>query len=292
VGIGRSFNTNSTLANVGEVIIYPAEIIGAGRNKIESYLAIKYGITLDQTTAQNYTLSNNAIAWNASLAGIFSRDIAGIARDDISSLSQTKSQSANNTGDIIVSTVGTIGSNYQSLVWANDGTATGSFTSTDSPTGYSRITREWQFQEKNVDIGNVKVSYPASSFASGATSPMYMLVDSNSVFATGSAVYTGTLVGANWEFIANIADMAYITFAKSVPTDTTPPTILSNSIASGTLAPIGTFPITVTYADTGSTINTGSLSGAIYAWDATGATWDIINIASPYLSVTSASTST
>jgi hypothetical protein len=25
-GIGRSFNTNSTLANVGEVIIYPTEV--------------------------------------------------------------------------------------------------------------------------------------------------------------------------------------------------------------------------------------------------------------------------
>jgi hypothetical protein len=60
IGIGRSNTTNSTLANVGEVILYPTEIIGANRNKVESYLAIKYGITLDQSTAQNYTLSNNA----------------------------------------------------------------------------------------------------------------------------------------------------------------------------------------------------------------------------------------
>ena len=81
---------------MGEVIIYPTEVIGLNRNKIETYLAIKYGITLDQATAQNYTLSNTGVAWDAALAGIFNRDIAGIARDDISSLNQAKSQSVNN----------------------------------------------------------------------------------------------------------------------------------------------------------------------------------------------------
>jgi hypothetical protein len=291
-GIGRSFNTNSTLANVGEVIIYPTEIIGTPRSKVESYLSIKYGITLDQTTAQNYILSNTGIAWNGTLAGIFNRDIAGIARDDVSSLAQAKSQSVNNTGDIIVNSVSAIGTNFQSLIWANDASATWAFVTTDSPTGYERITREWQFQEKNGDLGNVKVSYPTLSVPSGFTGTLMMLTDSDGVFATGITAYTGTLVGSSWEFTVNIADMQYITFAKVVPTDTTPPTILSNSVASGTLAPVGTFPITITYADTGSSIVPWSLSGKIYAWDATGATWDIIDIALPYLSVTSASTST
>ena len=77
-----------------------------------------------------------------------------------------------------------------------------------------------------------------------------------------------------------------------VPTDITPPNILSNSVASGTLAPIGTFPITVTYSDTGSAINPASFTGKIYSWDATGSTWSLTNIAPSYLSVTSSSTST
>jgi hypothetical protein len=33
----------------------------------------------------------------------------------------------------------------------------------DAPFGFERIGREWQFQEKNGDIGIVKVSYPTSS---------------------------------------------------------------------------------------------------------------------------------
>lgn len=97
IGIGRTVATNSVLANVGEVIIYPTALTGVNRNKVESYLAIKYGSTLDQTTAQNYTLSNNAIAWNSSIAGLYKRDIAGIARDDTSSLDQEKSRSINNS---------------------------------------------------------------------------------------------------------------------------------------------------------------------------------------------------
>ena len=86
--------------------------------------------------------------------------------------------------------------------------------------------------------------------------------------------------------------MQYVAFAKSISTDTTPPTILSNTVASGTLAPNGTFPITITYSDTGSAIAPATLTGKIYAWDATGATWSPTNIASPYLSITSSSTST
>ncbi len=65
IGIGRTAAVNSTLANVGEVIIYPTEIIGINRSKIESYLAIKYGITLDQTTATSYIYSNGGVAWSA-----------------------------------------------------------------------------------------------------------------------------------------------------------------------------------------------------------------------------------
>lgn len=166
------------------MIIYPTEIVGTSRNKVETYLAIKYGITLDQTVAQDYTLSNNSIAWNGTTAGIFDRDIASIARDDISALNQAKSQSVNNTGDIIINSVSAIGTNYQSLIWGNNGVGTGSFILTDTPVGYSRIAREWQFQEKNGNLGNIKISYPIASLPVGFTGTLMMLVDSDGVFAT------------------------------------------------------------------------------------------------------------
>jgi hypothetical protein len=289
IGIGRSNVTNSTLANVGEVILYPTEIIGANRNKIESYLAIKYGITLDQSIAQNYTLSNNAVAWNSASVGLYKNDIAGIARDDVSALSQVKSQSVNNAGDIIVSSVSAIGTNYQSFIWANDGTATGSWVATDTPSGYQRITREWQFQEKNGDLGNVKISYPVASVPAGFTGTLMMLIDSDGVFATGATTYTGTLNVGNWEFTVNVADMEYATFAKAVISDITPPVINSVSIASGALLPIGNFPLVITYSDTGSTINTSSFTGRIYAWDGVSA-WGVTDLAPSYMTLSGAAT--
>lgn len=54
IGIGRVVGTNSTLSNVAEIIVYPNGLTDAQRNQVESYLGIKYGITLDQTTPTNY----------------------------------------------------------------------------------------------------------------------------------------------------------------------------------------------------------------------------------------------
>ena len=88
-------------------------------NTTESYLALKYGITLDQTVARNYILSDGSIAWNSVSAGIFQNDIAGIARDTASTLSQIRSQSINNPSDITIST-GTISNDKLALVWANN----------------------------------------------------------------------------------------------------------------------------------------------------------------------------
>jgi hypothetical protein len=288
---GRSNTTNSTLTNLAEMIVYPIGLNGTQKNQVESYLAIKYGITLDQTTATNYVLSGAITIWNASLAGVYKNNIAGIARDDISTLNQNRSQSVTNTGDLIVSK-SAIGTNRMGLMWANNGTDMTSFTGVDAPTGYQRITREWQFQEKNGDLGSVTISYPVASVPSGFTGTLIMLVDNDGTFASSATAYTGTLSGSNWDFTLNIADMDYVTFSRFVPTDTTPPVITSNSVASGTLAPKGTFPVTITYTDTGSAIVPGSLTWRIYMWDATGATWDVVNIAPAYLTVTSASTST
>jgi len=266
LGIWRVANTNSTLSNVAEVIIYNTALTAANQNRVESYLALKYGITLDQTTATNYTLVNNGTAWNASLATTYNRDIAGIARDDLASLNQLRSQSINNPWDILVARDGaSIASNSRALVWGNNWAGTGTFSTTDAPSPYRRIARVWQFQEKLWDVWVVKISYPTNSLPSGASGPIYMLVDNDGVFAAWASIFTGTLVWSNWEWTLNIADMQYVTFAEWW--DITPPTIASNSIASGTLMPHGNFSLTYTYTDTESGINASTATWRIYSWN-------------------------
>jgi len=53
---------------VAELIAYSGTLTPTNINRIESYLAIKYGITLDQSTATNYVYSNGSIIWNAGTA--------------------------------------------------------------------------------------------------------------------------------------------------------------------------------------------------------------------------------
>jgi uncharacterized delta-60 repeat protein len=112
----------------------------------------------------------------------------------------------------------------------------------------------------------------------------------NTVYALWRDIDGNILVG--WAF-TTISTKAVPYFSWiGMNTDTAPPTILSNSVASGTLVPSGTFPITLSYTDTGTAINPSSLIGRIYQWNATGATWFTSNLAGSYLSITSATTST
>ena len=47
------------------MFLYNKDLSTGERSKIESYLALKYGITLDQSIATNYVYSNGSIVWNA-----------------------------------------------------------------------------------------------------------------------------------------------------------------------------------------------------------------------------------
>ena len=88
-----------------EIIIYESDNSLLEHNKVESYLALKYGITLDQTTAQNYTASNGITEmWDATTATTaYNNDIFGIGKDELSGLSQKVSNSVSNDGIVIVS---------------------------------------------------------------------------------------------------------------------------------------------------------------------------------------------
>ena len=89
---------------MNEILVYSGVVMSGSiqQASIESYLACKYGITLDQTVAQNYLFSGGTAMWtNAENPGYLT-DIGCIARDNGYSLVQTKSQASNNVNDIII----------------------------------------------------------------------------------------------------------------------------------------------------------------------------------------------
>jgi hypothetical protein len=278
--VGQNYSISSTFMwrwmtwgnGVAEILVYSGVVSNWNTDIIESYLAIKYGITRDQTTAKNYVYSNGSIVWNATTGWTYKNDIAGIGRDDDTTLNQKKSQSINNPGDIIVEFTGATLTNMRWITWANDGTATGTWINTENPPGYRRINREWKFQEPLWDVGNVKLSYPASSVPLWSTGSIYALVDIDGNFSSGSTAITGSLIGGNYEFSMNIGNGAYITFGYK---DITPPTLsLSGNVMSGRLMPIGKWSIILSYDDTESWISTGSLSLTLEKWNSSLGSYD------------------
>ncbi|MBV1887967.1 MAG: choice-of-anchor D domain-containing protein, partial [Urechidicola sp.] len=104
--IGRSEGWEGSLnGRVAEVITYSSRKVDTDltqeRNRIQSYLGIKYGITLGVNgTSQDYVDSDGTVIWDQSAdSGIYNFDIAGIGRDDASELNQKQSRSVNNAND-------------------------------------------------------------------------------------------------------------------------------------------------------------------------------------------------
>ena len=86
------------------MISYDTTVGAAQTQQIESYLALKYGITLDQTTATNYVASDSSLLWDSSADADYNENIVGIARDDDSGLDQRISQSVNSGAILTIAT--------------------------------------------------------------------------------------------------------------------------------------------------------------------------------------------
>lgn len=107
-GLGIGFNSpgfgEATSSAMAEVITYNTTLSDAEVNKVETYLAIKYGITLSQSTTftqpigpTNYSASNGIVIWNASANNGYGKCITGIGRDDASALVQRQSKSVHDS---------------------------------------------------------------------------------------------------------------------------------------------------------------------------------------------------
>jgi hypothetical protein len=99
-GLGCQFSCPNEFfdGNIAEIITYSAVYQNgtASRNEIESYLGIKYGLTLGNngSTTVSYVNTSNTVIW-ASNTG-FHNDIAGIGRENTNEgLIQLKSESVN-----------------------------------------------------------------------------------------------------------------------------------------------------------------------------------------------------
>ncbi len=218
---------------IGEVIGYTASLSTTDVQKVNSYLALKYGISLDQTSPLDYLASDDTVIWDGTANASYNTDIFGIGRDDASGLNQKVSKSAN-SGDILtidldanftkanndVTRATSHANDKQFLIISNNGGAITTQTTEILPSSYNtRVTREWKI-DKTVNFSqNINLKFD------GFDETWVLIKDDDGDFSTG--ITTLGDLDSNGEITdVTLADGDYLTLAKN---DVIVPTITSFS---------------------------------------------------------------
>jgi hypothetical protein len=93
------FNDTDNLNQLFELIYFPRFLNGIEKKIVESYLSIKYGVSLDE--GQDYYNSIGNKIWDVTENVDFNNRISGIGKDDLTGLNQKQSVNTLETGLII-----------------------------------------------------------------------------------------------------------------------------------------------------------------------------------------------
>ncbi len=196
--IGHEGGHSFWQGTIAELILYQRKINTTEKQKVESYLAIKYGITL-HTSLDYLDSSGNTIYASTSTHVNYTNNIAGIGRDDTSSLNQTRSKSIHSGNIVDISNATGIG-DREFLVWGHDnGPLT--TTSTNTPAGKDMLQRTWRLDQTG-DVGTIDLIMNISSMNLSSTnkSHLFLIKNTNINFTSVSGI------------VANYSDSSTVTF--------------------------------------------------------------------------------
>ncbi|MCG9791772.1 LamG-like jellyroll fold domain-containing protein [Flavobacterium algicola] len=197
--IGKNINSGDTKGDlngrVAEVLSYATRITNGDRPKIETYLALKYGITMgDNGTSKNYVNSSGGVIWDVTANIGFNYNITGIGKDKASDLDQKQSKSSNGINTVTIglgsveatnsANINDFSADKNFLIWgSNNGLFTAGSTNTATlrtglSTAITRIGKKWKIVETGGDVSNVFVSVPLAAFAAMSKSSVeeYVLI--------------------------------------------------------------------------------------------------------------------
>ncbi len=217
-----------------ELIIYSQTLSATDRNKIESYLALKYAITLDNTlggTAGDYNSSAGTTIWDESVSSDYHNDVIGIGRDDASALLQKQSHQIDDTtrlyiGTLTASNSSNSGSFYSDRSFVMSGHNNGKMCDTravwaEKPTGiHSRLEREWKVTKTNFfQFFNMDFTIASSTAPSYVDiTDLRLLVDSDGDFSDASVYNEGG--GLSFSYSAGVISVTGISKAQ-IPNNST-----------------------------------------------------------------------
>ncbi|GEM_PF-6539259 len=207
-------SANAFFNNISEVIHYPWVLSPLEQLKVESYLAIKYGITLDTT----YVASNGNPIWTSGEG--YDNDIAGIGKDIASGLAQKQGQSQSgkyftmSLGSLVATNIANTSSfaaDKSFNVWGHNGAALDFATPLVGDHKYA--TRLWKIKETGT-VDSVEISLHISDMR--GTAPMLVRSTDATIEASDDQVLL-TLVGDYYTGKIDFSDGDYFTFAQEPP---------------------------------------------------------------------------
>ncbi len=219
---------------ITEVALYDAELISTNsRQRVESYLALKYGITL--SSSLDYLRASGAVIYPSTTAGYsgYVTDIAGFGQDNNSGLNQEESASQN-PGNMLRIHSATSVNDGDFMVWGhNNGSITSGSSSVDGVTIRRRLARVWRVKETN-GVGDITVAFDLTNVPGAKVqADLRMLIDRDGDgFADNDRTpLTGTLAGNIFTVTvvaANLNDGDYFTVGTTNTTTTPLPIELAD----------------------------------------------------------------
>ncbi len=239
---------NVLSGDVSEIIMYDRELTPLEIQKVESYLAIKYGITMGyndefyesaaspQTSATSYSgisndyiASNGSVLWDGATNAGYGYNVFGIARDDNSNLNQIKSKSSNvqrieiSPGvstfldAILTIETGSIDDDLSYLLVGHNGQDIVKQTTSLPVRSVSLLDRIWRARESNTDTGLLTLIFDLNQYVPAEIpnpENLHLFVADNTSF-TGYCNYEGTIAGNVLTFSGvNLTEGDYFTLGE------------------------------------------------------------------------------
>ncbi|WP_246315781.1 S-layer homology domain-containing protein [Paenibacillus foliorum] len=196
--------------NIGEMIIFTNRLTPMQKRQVETYLAIKFGIGLQEGDYLSAGPSPQVV-WNAAANADYRSSIAGIGKDLLGALDQQQSRSADIPTDQVVISAKQPLLDKQYLLWGDNGSAG----SMPYGTEYKRLTRSWKAQNTG-NVGAVQIAIPRSVIPLEGV----LLTSNSSGFENEVASPLSLKTIQGMEYYAadvTLADGSYFTFAEKLP---------------------------------------------------------------------------
>ncbi|WP_300687940.1 hypothetical protein [Chryseobacterium sp.] len=233
-GAANGSDNGGFVGNLGETIVYGnGNLTTTERRKVESYLAIKYGITMGRVNTDHYLDADGNMVWNGGTNTAYNNNVFGVAREDIGLFEQKVSKSVNAGTILTVATINdfvnpnntssrTSLANDKTYFLLGDNNLTSTTLSSITVNGYtggSRISRIWLAQRTNTS-GTMYFGADLSSYGGGFGSgdQVKMIIADDAAFTTNVVSVAGTydVVTGKWVHSYNFDSgntNRYITYA-------------------------------------------------------------------------------